>query len=424
MNIPKFLLSLVFFFSLFSFVTAAGTGGTITYDGAYTVHTFVNDGLIAHYKLNDNLSTTNVIDTIGGYNGTASANTDTLDTTGKINGALNFDGDGDYISGDYASLNLTNTDFAISSWVKMTAYPKSFSGYYRYSLFSNIGSLVTREGIMLTIGGTDGTDLNRMHLEMNGASVDVPTTMTVGTWYLVSVVKNGSNIYFYNNGVQQGDVQAASTIGANTAYRIGASTYGGGYEYYLNGSIDDVRIYNKSLSQAEITALYNSGSGTETDNIFTPPAGVTNVSVLVVAGGGGGGGRAGRGGGGGAGGYQYNSSFPVTNQEYVVTVGVGGVGGTVANGYIGGNGSNSVFSTISAIGGGGGGSGNGLGSLSLNNNGRDGGSGGGAASYYGSGTKGSANLAGQGNDGGIALEAPDGYGGGAGGGSSTAGSNG
>jgi hypothetical protein len=103
---------------------------------------------------------------------------------------------------------------------------------------------------------------------------------------------------------------------------------------------------------------------------FTPPAGVTNVQVLVV----GGGGQGGRNGGGGAGGLIYNPSLNVTNQPYAVTVGAGG------NAYAseqGANGGNSVFSTLTAIGGGGG-AGRDAGGA-----GKNGGSGGGGGGSYG-----------------------------------------
>ena len=82
-----------------------------------------------------------------------------------------------------------------------------------------------------------------------------------------------------------------------------------------------------------------------------------NVEVLVVAGGGGGGGRVG--GGGGAGGLIYSNVFAVTNNGvYTVKVGAGGASGT-GTGWQktdkGANGTNSVFGSLTAIGGGGGG---------------------------------------------------------------------
>ena len=107
--------------------------------------------------------------------------------------------------------------------------------------------------------------------------------------------------------------------------------------------------------------------------------GLGSVQVLVVAGGGGGGcgegnTNGGGGGGGGAGGVIYNSNFSVTSgTAYTVTVGNGGSASTNES-VAGNNGGNSVFGSLTAIGGGGGGGGG----FEANNAGATGGSGGGA----------------------------------------------
>ena len=75
------------------------------------------------------------------------------------------------------------------------------------------------------------------------------------------------------------------------------------------------------------------------------------AKVLVIAGGGGGGNNIG--GGGGAGGYLYNSSFSIDPNTYTVTVGTGGPGATASDG-VGTAGNNSVFSSLTSVGGGGG----------------------------------------------------------------------
>ena len=100
-------------------------------------------------------------------------------------------------------------------------------------------------------------------------------------------------------------------------------------------------------------------SPTVSNTSWTCPVGVTSIEVLVVAGGGSGGNcqdnSGANGGGGGAGGLIYSSNFTVTpGTSYTVTVGAGGASQTTA-GVWGNNGSNSVFGSLTAIGGGGGG---------------------------------------------------------------------
>ena len=83
---------------------------------------------------------------------------------------------------------------------------------------------------------------------------------------------------------------------------------------------------------------------------WTVPAGVTSVQVLVVAGGGSGGAS----GGGGGGGVVYAPTYAVTPSAGItVTVGAGGA--SVTTNVAGNAGANSVFGTITAVGGGGGG---------------------------------------------------------------------
>ena len=116
-----------------------------------------------------------------------------------------------------------------------------------------------------------------------------------------------------------------------------------------------------------------------------------NVEVLVVGGGGGGGETIG--GGGGGGGVIKNTAFAVTPQAYTVTVGAGGAGGSDANVGVypaGTKGGNSVFSSLTAIGGG---AGAGYNVAASGTGGSAGGTGAGAGARAGY-------TAGQGNDGG------------------------
>lgn len=88
------------------------------------------------------------------------------------------------------------------------------------------------------------------------------------------------------------------------------------------------------------------------DGTFTPNA-AFDVEALVVAGGGGGGGLNHYSGAGGAGGLLHDAALGVTAQGYGITIGAGGVKGPSAT-QRGLNGSDSVFSSLTSIGGGGG----------------------------------------------------------------------
>jgi hypothetical protein len=138
------------------------------------------------------------------------------------------------------------------------------------------------------------------------------------------------------------------------------------------------------------------------------------IEYLIIAGGGAGGSN--NGGGGGAGGYLTGVGHPVVAGRYVVTVGAGGAGALDATG---GNGTNSIFSSLTAIGGGGG-AGTGLSLLPFY--GMSGGSGGGGTNqqtpgiqYAGSGTPGQGNNGGEGFNSGAYIAGGGGGAGSAGG---------
>ena len=145
-----------------------------------------------------------------------------------------------------------------------------------------------------------------------------------------------------------------------------------------------------------------------------------SAKALVVAGGGGG---ANSGGGGGAGGFLYTSNHTINYQTYSVVVGAGGAGGAYSgsNGTISGNkGYDSVFSTLTAIGGGFGGG------VGLSNGGNGGSGGGGGLKYQTAPTfTGGLGTAGQGYNGGDGCLSTNWVAGsGGGGGAGQAGSNG
>jgi len=203
---------------------------------------------------------------------------------------------------------------------------------------------------------------------------------------------------------------------------------GGGYSYNNglsggpggNGGTGAVVLGYNSLPVTNIASITNvtgfnttySVSGYFTTNAFissgtwTVPPGVTSVSALLVAGGGGG---ARVGGGGGAGGVLYNTSASVTpGQSLQVVIGSGGLGwvGEAQSGGQANNGGNTIFGSLTAIGGGGGGNyGNPNGSSGANG----GSGGGGGRQNSGSSTNtGGSGIAGQGYAGGT-LASPGAY---------------
>jgi len=191
----------------------------------------------------------------------------------------------------------------------------------------------------------------------------------------------------------------------------------------IEGSTDDKTLTTNregvTITYADATQGWVATSGVNSGDQALDPA-PYSVDFLVIAGGGSGGGRGG--GAGGAGGYRNSYSSETSGggasseasaslavgTSYTVTVGAGGASVSNSDSYSGNSGSNSVFGSITSIGGGGGGQ-----------TGLSGGSGGGSSA----GNTGASGTASQGNNGGNGSGSGIARSGGGGGGASAVGAN-
>jgi hypothetical protein len=234
-------------------------------------------------------------------------------------------------------------------------------------------------------------------LRSSYSAISVSATSSTGT--VTYAVQSGSLPTGLSLNTSTGAITGtAGAVGSSTtsSFTLRATTDA------QNVSFTD-RNFSITVREPIITSFTSTGSGS-----FSVPSGISSVQVLVIAGGGGGADR--HGGGGGAGGFVEHSTFPVTPGGSVsYTVGSGGP----ASSQDGSNGDNSVFGSITAVGGGGGRS---------DTNGFDGGSGAGGnqgPSGGGSGTQGpNGGGTGYGNPGGAGAAGPGSGGGGGGAGGS------
>ncbi|QQS59825.1 LamG domain-containing protein [Candidatus Peregrinibacteria bacterium] len=203
---------------------------------------------IAHWKMNDNAGNTTVTDAMGNFNGTAQRNTSSLTTTGKINEALTFNGSSDYIRTPTIALN---SSFTVSFWMKPTNLHNYGDPFSAGTSDKHLSFVTYADGhIYFNIG--DGS--NWGNPIVTGAG-----TLQNDQWYHVLGVYDGAKTKLYIDGVSQG-VASNSAYSLNEVLNLGARTANG---YYFAGQLDDIRIYDKALTNAEVEELYNSGTGTE-----------------------------------------------------------------------------------------------------------------------------------------------------------------
>jgi len=306
-----------------------------------------------------------------------------------------------------------------------------------WCLFNPNGATYGRVGGVGDMYNTSGFGVNfnastlRLEVTSNNSTIINPTqVISYGTWNHIALVRSGSTVTLYINGVSGGTATNSSSLSGSiylSAVLYLATIYYGAGEI-SNARLTNTAVYTTAftppvspLTNISGTTLLTLQNATIIDNSSSPLTitntgtvatsldyGVFNstlktptVEYLAVAGGGGGG-RYNGGGGGGAGGLLTGIAPVVAGTSYTVTVGGGGAGGTNSGTGQGISGDNSVFGSMVAVGGGGGG-GSDVPSPPTYNYGLSGGSGGGSgtngAGYWpaGQGTFGQGNAGGRGN---------------------------
>jgi hypothetical protein len=168
-------------------------------------------------------------------------------------GSIVFDGVDDYVQTLTGSI-ANNSSFTLSCWFKIT----TLNSTYRPLVDGgNLGSGTA--GYTLSIDNT-----NKLFIAANAGYVSVTTTLNTNTWYyVVGVASAGSpyNLSVYVNGVL-GTVSASATTNVltnNFSYvRVGENCSNG---LRFPGNIAATQIYNRALTQAEITQNFNSLRG-------------------------------------------------------------------------------------------------------------------------------------------------------------------
>jgi len=163
--------------------------------------------------------------------------------SGKFNSAsLEFDGTDDYIQltsePDYPSGG------SIALWVKTSDTSSRF--------VQLDGTLIGISGSTQMLLCADGSGC--------GVTVNANHVPDDNNWHHITMTWDNTNLYYYLDGKY---ITSAADSGAGDHGRgsyIGAGDGGAGLQDYVNGQIDDVRIYNYALSADQIKKLYNNAS--------------------------------------------------------------------------------------------------------------------------------------------------------------------
>lgn len=176
-----------------------------------------------------------------GYDGVINGDCLWVAGTPLRGGAINFDGDGDYINiGNPLELNI-NKKITVAAWIKVTAFDKSYQ------------AIVTKGDTSWRLQRYSNTDY--MQFGCSGLSINTSVRgykpVNDGVWHHVAGVYDGSIIYLYIDGTLDNWQYASGNISTNSAsVYIGENSEVTGRCF--NGAIDSVRVYKRSFTDRDL----------------------------------------------------------------------------------------------------------------------------------------------------------------------------
>jgi hypothetical protein len=223
-----------------------------------TLRSPLADGLAAYYPFNGDAND----ESGSGNHGTVYGATLTGDRFGTPNSAYSFDGVDDYIMvrdsdiGD--SLDFPGDQISLAAWVKFNS--SSFSGSNQAILGKNnnkgTGYYLTYDIVTEDCEGKGGALQHTLGSSVNFEWCESENLLQPNRWYHIVLTYDGTVVQGHINGVVIHTSHKTGNIGENDLdFYIGRYTAGD----FLNGTIDDVRIYDRALNEAEVQALYREG---------------------------------------------------------------------------------------------------------------------------------------------------------------------
>jgi hypothetical protein len=214
-----------------------------------TVPSYVpTSGLVGWWPFNGNAAD----ESGNGNNGTVNGATLTADRFGNQNAAYSFDGVNDFIGASAISFPLSASDRSINFWVSDQSTTNTCNIPVRYGSHSPSNGFWVNVNYNCNANYPNGAiiaDFYNVFLVSNNV-------IPLNQWKMVTITINSQTCSIYIDGQldNSGPIGINTTL-SDTSFYIGADLISTP-NYYYNGLIDDIGIWNRALTQQEITALY------------------------------------------------------------------------------------------------------------------------------------------------------------------------
>lgn len=208
-------------------------------------------GLVAHWTL-DERSGLRAYDELGRADGVLVGNRRWRPYEGRVGGALDFDGLGDFVDCGAGSIFDLRDAVTVTAWFQVRRFDRSYQ------------AIVTKGDSAFRLQRYSNTSV----LEFACSGVDVPgttwsniwgtTPVDDGQWHHAAGVYDGQRMYLYVDGELDASSEATGRLNLND-YPVWIGENAERQRRYWNGLLDDVRIYNHALSPTEIRRLAQPG---------------------------------------------------------------------------------------------------------------------------------------------------------------------
>lgn len=203
---------------------------------------WITNELVAYYPFNGN-----AVDASGnGHDGTSSGAALTPDRFGVTSRAYLLNGSGAHVAVPHsAAFNFSNK-LSITAWFRADG-----GGLYQ-------PRIVTKTSFDLGLYDTSANP--RVFINLVGVGFMVGPSITAGRYYFASATYDGTQISLYLNGIRVAQTNKTGNLVSNSLnVGIGRNLETG--TDWFKGTIDDVRLYSRSLSSEEVAQLYAIESG-------------------------------------------------------------------------------------------------------------------------------------------------------------------
>jgi VCBS repeat-containing protein len=210
------------------------------------------DGLVAYWRFNEGYGRFTADASGNGHTATLfGAAWATIARSGK---SMLFDGRDDYLS--MGNLDVTGSAMTISAWIR----PHVLTDNEPRIISKATGSDEQDHYFMLGMTKVSGVARLRFRLKTSGDTktlIASSGTLTATKWMHSVATYDGSVMRLYLNGVLAGSMAATGPVTGSSAVPVTLGRNPQNFGAY-DGNIDEVKIYNRALSAAEILSLYSS----------------------------------------------------------------------------------------------------------------------------------------------------------------------